>query len=560
MKIALVATHAHPLALGLRYISSYLKAAGHDVEMLFMSSKRDTAAPDWSEAALTDFIERVRSVDVVGFSLLTNTFHRASALVERIRQAGIATPIVWGGTHPTVAPEECLAIADVVCVGEGEEPMLQFVERLAAGTDPTDVPNLWFRAGGLFGNREAMRNPPGDLETQLDDLPFPDYELDTHWVADRAGLVPARPENLRGALHTLRVLTTRGCPYHCTFCNNTALRNRFDECGTWVRMRSLDNVLDEVRRAVAAFPTIEAINFVDDLFFVRKGEQIAEFAAQYKSEIGIPLELDAFPNTVTEERVRAVAKLPLQLVSMGIESACDDTLEHIYQRPTKTKRIAEAIGTLARHRIPAEHHYIVSNPFEPDENVIATMRFIADHHRRCKVLRVFPLMFYPGTPLYDRARREGLIGDQDQATYDYMGSGTLQFAKHDYLAVWLRLVLNLRNIGVPPWVAHRIIDFAAARPTRWLLDRRWFCPTVFAGYFVARKLFRNLIHQPFIRPWQRRRRRKTDWPAGRWELPRVNRAAMRRRVRKVASVDASEVPEAPRVDRGQVTPDWETAR
>ena len=120
MKITLVATYTHPVALGLRFVSAYLKAAGHDVEMIFMKSKRDTAKADFSEPALENFVERLRDRDLIGMGLMTNTFFRACVLTRRIRDAGIRAPIIWGGTHPTVAPVESLEVPDVICVGEGE--------------------------------------------------------------------------------------------------------------------------------------------------------------------------------------------------------------------------------------------------------------------------------------------------------------------------------------------------------------------------------------------------------------------------------------------------------
>ncbi len=502
MRIGLVSTHTHPFALGLRSVSATLKAAGHDVIMLFMSSRRDTARPDYSPAALADFVEHLRRCDLIGMSLLTNTFHRAVALLEAIRAARLPAPVVWGGTHPTVAPDECLPLADAICIGEGEQPMLELADRLSAGRDPTDVPNLWYRGGGALSPTREVRNALGPLRTNLDELPPPDYDLDTHWVAQPDGLAPATPRNLRGALDVARVITARGCPYHCAFCNNTALREIHRGRGPWVRLRSVDHVLTELQRLKARFPSIHAVNFVDDLFLVRSEEELERFAERYTREIGWPLELDVFPNTVTERKLAALRRVPLRLVSMGIESASADTLENIYRRPTPPARIAAAIQTLARHRVPVEYHYIVSNPYEPEANVIETMRFIADHHRGPARLRVFPLMFYPGTPLHARAVADGLIKGRDHAAYDYMARGALELARYDYLAVWLRIVLNLRNIGVPRAVCHRVIDFATARPVRAVLDRRWFCPTMFLTYQVARKLWRNLIYQPFIRPFK----------------------------------------------------------
>ena len=145
---------------------------------------------------------------------------------------------------------------------------------------------------------QVLSNPVQPLERELDDYPFPDYELETHWVAGKDGLEPARPDNLRGTLHRLRIETTRGCPYPCTFCNNAALLKVYRGKGAWVRKRSADNVIEEIRNARACFPTIEAVNIVDDLFFVRSEEDIEEFAVKYEEQVNLPLELDALPYTI----------------------------------------------------------------------------------------------------------------------------------------------------------------------------------------------------------------------------------------------------------------------
>lgn len=510
MRVTLVSTYTHPIALGLRYVSSSLKAAGHDVEMIFMGSRRDTARPDYSPAALDQFVERLRDRDLIGMSLMTNTFHRAAALVERVRTAGIKIPIVWGGTHPTIAPDESLDHADAVCVGEGEAAMLELAERLESGRDPCDVEGFHFRAGGLFGNREAIRNPVRGLAADLDRLPFPDYGFETHWTAEKHGLVPAKPENIRGGLNRLRIMTARGCPYSCAFCNNAALMKIHRGKGKWVRLRSADNVIAEIVAAVRRFPMVEEINIVDDLFFVRDEDEIDEFVVKYLERVNLPLQLDAFPNTITESKVRSLARLPIALISMGIQSGSPRTLRDIYQRSTPLAKISDAIDLFHRYRLRAEYHYIVNNPFEPPENLIETMRFVADHHKGPAVLRVFPLAFYPGTPLYDRARSDGLIDSRHDLAYECMYTGGLQYLRHDYLTVWLRILLRLRNHGLPSALTHRVIDVVTSRPARWCFDRSWFGPLVFWTHALTRKIIRNFIYQPFIRPFRRLSQKSRD--------------------------------------------------
>lgn len=497
MRIALIATYTHPIALGMRYISAFLKGHGQRVEMFFMRSKRDTAAADFSRELLADLIERLRCADLIGMSLMTNTFQRACALTGAIRDAGIKTPIIWGGTHPTVAPDESLEAVDAICVGEGEHAMLELAKTLEAGRDPTGIGSLAFRQRGRI-----IKNPVDQLDTALDDYPFPDYDAATHWVAMGHRFEPASPHNLRGALHRFRIETTRGCPYPCTFCNNAALLRVYRGKGSWVRKRSNENVISEIEQARKRFPTIEAVNIVDDLFFVRSEEDIERFAQEYQARVNLPIELDAFPNTITREKVRSLSRLPVSLISMGIQSGSHDTLKNVYKRPTPIEKIVEGINILADHKIRAEYHYLVNNPFEADRNRIETLRFAATHHRRPAILRIFPLQFYPGTPLYDRAREEGLIGARHDSAYQYTYTGKTHLLDSRYLDIWLRVVLNLRNVGVPASAVHRLIDVVTHKTIRRFLDRKAFVPVAYGIYRVGRFIGRKLIYQPFIRPFR----------------------------------------------------------
>ncbi len=502
MRVVLVSTYVYPVALGMRYVSSYLKRAGHRVTLLFMCSKHDYQESGMPDSLQGDFIDLCRPANVIGLSLMTNSFYRSAAMTTAIRHAGIQAPILWGGTHPTVAPEECAEIADYVCIGEGEKAMLEFVEAMEAGRDPATVRNFAFQRNGAL-----VRNPTIPLTDDLDDYPFPDYSLDDHWVASNRHLVPARPDLLRGAVRRYRASSTRGCPYSCSFCNNATQMAlyRGPGLGKWVRKRSTESVISEIEQVRARYPGMEAVNLIDDLFLIRQEDELEAFVEAYRERVNLPLEIDVFPNTITDRKVELLALLPIDLISMGIQSGCEDTLRNLYNRPTAAATVARAVEIIARHKLRAEYHYLVANPLESDESRLQTLRFAADHHRGPAKLRLFPLQFYPGSVIYDQACRAGIIGKHHEVGYQYVYAGHKHMMRIHYLEVWLMIILSLRGAGLSPRMANRLVDLVTNRRVRWLLDRQWFPPVAFVTYRAGRVAYRNLVLKPFIRPWHKLR-------------------------------------------------------
>ncbi|UCF34889.1 MAG: B12-binding domain-containing radical SAM protein [Phycisphaerales bacterium] len=508
MDVVLVSTYAQSVALGLRYISAYLKRAGHKVTIVFMASKRETAEVDYSPPLLADFVHHCRSADVIGMSLMTNTYYRAKALTEALRAGGVQAPIVWGGTHATVAPRESAEVADYVCIGEGEKAMVDFAAALDGGGDPAATANL-----AHLKNGDLHTNKPYPLADDLNEYPFPDYDLEDHWITEKDALVPVadHPKLLRGALRRYRILSTRGCPFSCSFCNNATQMRIYREAGSmqnWVRKRSVESIVGELESICARYPSIKEVNIVDDLFLVRSEDEVDAFVEAYRRRINLPIELDAFPSTVSQAKVASLSRLPLKLISMGIQSGSRDTLFTMYNRPTPVEMVARAIRIISDQGLRAEYHYLVANPFETEESMVETLRFAADHHRGPAKLRIFPLQLFPGSAMHERARKEGVIDEHHDDAYRGSYAGKKHIMRAHYLEIWLRIVLGLRNAGVPQRMVHKVIDFALSRPGRWLLDRSWFPPASFYVYRVSRVLFKNLLYRPVIAPIMSRRQRR----------------------------------------------------
>ena len=238
---------------GLASISAVLKRAGTAVLLAYFT--------EISEAELFHRkVEKLRPT-VVGFYSTAEQFDYVKRLVQEVPQ-GIFT--VCGGPHPTCYPEciESVPRLDAVCVGEGEYPMLELVQALEKGTDHTRIRNLWVRHNGTI-----IRNETRPFIEDLDSLPYEDRSLfNTQESIDKYGL------------SQIRVLTSRGCPYECTYCSNKRTSQMQD--GRYVRFRSADHILGELMHLQENYSFSE-IFFDDDIFMMNRGV-LDEFCIQRK--------------------------------------------------------------------------------------------------------------------------------------------------------------------------------------------------------------------------------------------------------------------------------------
>ena len=127
MKIALISLCPGILDFGLRTISACLKQAGHDVELYFMMKEYHKKYP---EKSMDNLAELTKGSDLIGISLMSNFFDNAIQITQKLRN-NHDCPIVWGGIHPTIRPEESLDHADMICIGESEETFIELADKMA---------------------------------------------------------------------------------------------------------------------------------------------------------------------------------------------------------------------------------------------------------------------------------------------------------------------------------------------------------------------------------------------------------------------------------------------
>ena len=292
---------------GLASLSAVLKRAGHDTRLVNLNENLPPVPGD------DEVYELVRSwgPGLIGFSCLTQQYGAALELARELRARAAADgvelpPLVVGGIHPTMVPREVMAdgVWDHVGVGECEDALLELVRRVEAGEACTDVANfLSWKGGARPAGGEALEsrwvhNPVGEFP-DFAELPEPDYALfDTQRITD----------NKRG---WFGLMSSRGCPYRCTYCLNHKILDRYkDELDRPVnrlgffRFRPADKMIAEIRGVLERYERIGTFIFDDDLFTQNAAHAIEVCEAYREAGIDIPFVVNSHVRRLDPARRR----------------------------------------------------------------------------------------------------------------------------------------------------------------------------------------------------------------------------------------------------------------
>jgi len=442
MKLALISLgnyRSHAVHL----LHAILEQEGFDVRSFFF--KPAPLRPTPEEIRLLVSSVSGHEPELIGISLLSTYYKLACTVTHMMRERSDTTTIVWGGLHPTVRPEDCLTHADVVCIGEGEEAIVELA-RAKQGELETAVhaiKNLWFNTG-----RGIVRNSVRPLLQDLDALPIPHYLCDGKvFINDNRILnVHAHPD----MVESYGTMTSRGCPFACDYCSNQFLRGLYRNKGPYVRRRTVAHVIEELKLARERFPNLHVISFDDDVFTF-DDIWIEEFCASYTRDIGLPFFCCVHPNMVRKSTIKLLRDTGLRCAVMGIQSGSSRVREEFFSRRTSDRKILESARTLRKHRLAVGYDFITENPFETDDDRLATIKLIAQLPRPFH-LSLFSLAMFPGTKLTDRALRQGVIGLEDLECMSEKGyeiySGCLDLWREDKFLLW-DVLYFLAARGVP---------------------------------------------------------------------------------------------------------------
>lgn len=411
--------------VGLRCLERYLSAAGADVALL------DAHEAPWStvEAAL-----RAETPLVVGATVYTHTRAAVHELCRRVRAVAPRARLVLGGHHATFMTRQVLEVMapDAVVRGEGEAPLLGVVRAAEAGVPLAGLPGVTvLRDGELL---EAPAPPPIPVdELPLDGPLFEDRRLTPKEARFMAGdTLGAEPWRHRSFWTT----TTRGCPYHCTFC---AVLGR----SSW-RMESPQRVADRLQMLHDEHGC-RFLTFGDSSFNVKPDRviEVCEELVRRKLRIRwFASGMRANAQLVPEAMLEAMARAGCALVCFGVESASPEILRRI-KKQLKPDDIDRAVTLAKRHGIHARVSLMVGNPGESDTTIGETLALLDRVKPDLAGLAVAQV--YPGTALYDEAKERGFVDD----SYWLDGAAPIPFFPGASYADTMRWHALLRFRNVP---------------------------------------------------------------------------------------------------------------
>lgn len=435
-------------------ISAVLKKNGHSVNLLIGEKTRS-------------FLNSIEKPDIVAFSVMTGVHQWAIKIASEIKKE-MDVLTVFGGAHPTYFPEmiEHHAV-DVVCLGEGEYPMLDLAEAIDKDKDITDIPNLWVKR-----DERIYRNELRPLIENLDSLPLPDRQIYYHYSYLR-----------KNPLKTF--IAGRGCPYKCSFCFNPRLQEMYKGKGKYVRLRSPGNVIKEINKVKSEYG-LKTVFFADDIFILDK-KWLREFLPLYKKEICLPFTCDGRADTLDEKTAGLLQEAGCFCIRFGIESGNEQIRNRILKKGITNAQIINTAQILRKHKIKFMTYNMVGIPEETMKNAFETVELnikIKTNYPRCSILTP-----YPGTEIAEYAAQKKLL---DESPSKILASS--QQFESIVVSKYKNQILNLHSffqtVVIFPWTLGIVKKLVKLPPNPFF--RIWWAIVYFFVFIRAER--RNLLH------------------------------------------------------------------
>ena len=440
--------------VGLSSLAGTLDREGHDCRIFDITFLDDGEVPARYRRTLEDY-----RPDLIGVSCRSTEWETAKQILQ---MEAVSVPVVVGGPHATIAPEEVIACdrVDMLVRGEGEEAIIDLLSRLETGGDLTTMPNLWVKSDG-----QVCRNDVRDLIHDLDSLAFPNWDMwDERHFREHYHQVFSPGAVIFGDLET-----SRGCPYSCPYCMTPAMQEIYRGKGSYHREKSAARIVAEVEKLIRD-KNVDYIRFTDETFILNS-RRIHEFCRLYM-DVRLPFSFSTRPETVNEEMMSLLAKAGANTVSFGLESGNEQYRREMLNRKTRQQEVIDAVTIARRYGVKTFAFVMIGLPKEDRAKIQDTIEFI--NLIQPDIFQI--TIFYPfeGTPFYDYCLKEGLLRrDHERLTEIWKGSVLDQPGlPSDYLIRLRELMLSFAKKDRRWWPVMRFMEKRPLAFKAWKAARR----------------------------------------------------------------------------------------
>lgn len=381
-------------SLGLASLAAYARREIGDLRVHLVPIHRD----DPVETVVRQVAEL--EPDLLAVSAMSPTWLPTLPYLDAVREALPELPIAVGGYQAIVDPEETIAhpAVDHVCVGDGEEPLVELIRRLqGASHATTPIPGMWDKA-----HDGTIRRTPPALVPDLRGLPFPDYT-----IFDRGdGLAYLSPRAVQSPrLTTVPVLSGRGCPYRCSYCANTTLLDLHGIKSGFLRKFDSEALVEDLARLRDRW-SVDFFQFWDEEFLYDM-RYARDLLGRYRARVARPFSMFVRVENMTDELCALAAEAGCHSMWFGVESGSERYRREHLGRRMSNDVILEAAARAARHGIKRFCFNMVGLPFETRADAEQTLALSRSIDPELTVFSQFlPL---PGTPLHEVCRRHELL-------------------------------------------------------------------------------------------------------------------------------------------------------
>ena len=389
-------------------------------------------------------LEQIRKEkpDLIGLSVLSFNY-REALMIARFIKRQMAVPIIFGGVHVILSPQEVIRHkeVDIVCTGEGEEVIKELLDN---NLQCNNIEGIWYKAKG-----KIIKNKPRQLIQNLDLLAFPDFndfDMQRYFFINN---------------NHLPIMASRGCPYSCSYCSNHALKETLK--GTYVRFRSAENVMKEIDLRMNQYygKGLKYLYFFDDTFTLNK-KFVLKFCRRFKEKgyhKKIKWNVNVRANLVSDELLHVMKDAGCYQVRMGVETGNEDIRNKVYVRNMTNQQIYDAFHVIHRNKLQLRLYFMVGAPDETlkmmNESLQMAQQSYADE--------IFFGILYPlpGTAIRTMCEQEHVINTSDGEKIGPVRQ--TRFVSHHQMQAFMRKVQRWQ-------IKTYIIDGVRLRGSLFILD------------------------------------------------------------------------------------------